>query len=311
MTTARNDFNGDGKSDILFQHTVTAKAGVWWLDGTRIVNGSYLGPIPNSDVAWHVKGSGDFNGDGKWDVVWQHDDGRAAVWLVAGTTPTALLGADQVGGDPGAGWNVIGSGDFNGDGKSDILWQNDDGRAAVWLLNGLSVIGADQVGSDPGPGWNVKDSGDFNGDGKSDILWQNDDGRAAVWLLDGLNVIGGDQVGGNPGAGWDVRGSGDFNGDGKSDILWQNTDGRAAIWLMNGTVLIDAAEVGNNNDPSWQVQGAGDYDGNGKSDIMWADEDVFMKVWFMDGFTLTGEDILRNPLGHPAVGLGANALLWT
>ncbi len=28
--------------------------------------------------------------------------------------------------------------DFNGDGKSDILWQNDDGTAAVWLMNGTA-----------------------------------------------------------------------------------------------------------------------------------------------------------------------------
>ena len=29
-----------------------------------------------------------------------------------------------------------GVGDFNGDGKADILWQNDSGQAAVWLMNG-------------------------------------------------------------------------------------------------------------------------------------------------------------------------------
>ena len=26
--------------------------------------------------------------------------------------------------------------DFNGDGKSDILWQNDNGQVAIWELNG-------------------------------------------------------------------------------------------------------------------------------------------------------------------------------
>ncbi len=26
--------------------------------------------------------------------------------------------------------------DFNGDGKADILWQNDDGTPAVWLMDG-------------------------------------------------------------------------------------------------------------------------------------------------------------------------------
>ena len=63
---------------------------------------------------------------------------------------------------------------FNGDGSSDILWQNDSGQAAIWLMFGPSPVGAGAVGPNPGPSWHVKDSGDFNGDGKADILWQND-----------------------------------------------------------------------------------------------------------------------------------------
>ena len=30
--------------------------------------------------------------------------------------------------NPGPSWQVKGTGDFNGDGKSDILWQNNDGH---------------------------------------------------------------------------------------------------------------------------------------------------------------------------------------
>jgi len=33
---------------------------------------------------------------------------------------------------------VIGAGDFNGDGDADILWQNTNGQAAVWLMNGIT-----------------------------------------------------------------------------------------------------------------------------------------------------------------------------
>ena len=31
-------------------------------------------------------------------------------------------------------------GDFNGDGQSDILWRNDNGAVAEWLLNGSTVV---------------------------------------------------------------------------------------------------------------------------------------------------------------------------
>ena len=44
----------------------------------------------------------------------------------------------------------IGTGDFNGDGKADILWQNTDGTPAVWLMDGTSLISGANVGFDPG-----------------------------------------------------------------------------------------------------------------------------------------------------------------
>ena len=80
------------------------------------------------------------------------------------------------------------AGDFNGDGKADILWQNTDGTPAVWLMDGTSLISGANVGFNPGPAWQVHDTGDFNGDGKADILWQNTDGTPAVWLMDGTNL---------------------------------------------------------------------------------------------------------------------------
>ena len=55
-----------------------------------------------------------------------------------------------------SGWQVRGSGDFNSDGKSDILWQNVDGTPGIWLMNGMSVITAGAVGSaSPGSDWHL------------------------------------------------------------------------------------------------------------------------------------------------------------
>jgi hypothetical protein len=39
-------------------------------------------------------------------------------------------------------WHIIETGDFNGDGKSDILWRDmsvGGGTVAIWLMNGLQV----------------------------------------------------------------------------------------------------------------------------------------------------------------------------
>ena len=80
------------------------------------------------------------------------------------------------------------SSDFNGDGKSDILWQNDNGQVAIWELNGTTVIGGGIVGN-PGPSWEVIATGDFNGDGISDILWQNDSGEVDIWEMNGTSLM--------------------------------------------------------------------------------------------------------------------------
>ena len=91
--------------------------------------------------------------------------------------------------NPGPSWQIKGTGDFNGDGKSDILWQNTTAQPAIWLMNGTNATFGGAAGSfNPGPSWHIKGTGDFNGDGKSDILWQSDDGTPAIWLMNGTNA---------------------------------------------------------------------------------------------------------------------------
>ena len=64
---------------------------------------TWSGPQPGTD--WHVQGAGQFNGDGRSDILWQNDDsGQAAVWLMEGTT---LLSGVGVGPSPGADWDII------------------------------------------------------------------------------------------------------------------------------------------------------------------------------------------------------------
>jgi hypothetical protein len=185
--------------------------------------------------------------------------------------------------------------DFDGDLRSDFLWQNDNGQAAIWLINGLSVSSSGYVAGVPSAGWKVIGSGDFNGDGKSDIVWQNTSTRqAVVWLMNGLSVTTGSVVGGTPNAGWQVIGSGDFDGDTKSDILWQNTTTRqAAVWLMNGVGVTGGGVVGGAPNPGWVVKGSGDFNGDGKSDILWQNTTTRQAaVWLMNGLGVAGGSVI-------------------
>jgi hypothetical protein len=57
-------------------------------------------------------------------------------------------------GNPGPAWHVKGSGDFNGDGFADILWQDDSGNVAIWEMKGADMIGGAILAS-PGPTWHA------------------------------------------------------------------------------------------------------------------------------------------------------------
>ena len=45
--------------------------------------------------------------------------------------------------------------DANGDGKADIFWQNDNGTAAVWLMDGINVANFGVALPNPGPDWHL------------------------------------------------------------------------------------------------------------------------------------------------------------
>jgi len=229
-----NDFNADGTSDILWQRD-DGTPRVWLMDGLSPIFGV---PSPNPGAAWHVIDAGDFDGDGRSDVLWQGSDGTPAIWLMNGTKALSIGAVGPFASGALAGWQVKASGDFNGDGNSDILWQGSDGTPAIWLMDGMNAVWFGAVGpfaSGALAGWQIKGSGDFNGDGNSDILWQGSDGTPAIWLMDGTNVLSFGAAGSsNPGPNWQIAGSGDYDGDGNSDILWQGNSGLPAIWLMDG-----------------------------------------------------------------------------
>jgi exo-beta-1,3-glucanase (GH17 family) len=186
--------------------------------------------------------------------------------------------------------------DFNGDGKSDFLWQNNDGRAAVWLVDGTTLLDSAVVGSNPGPVWHIEGTGDFDQNGRSDIMWQHNDGRAAIWFLNGTTLVGSGFVATNPGPSWDIIDTGHFNADGTSDLLWWNTDGRVAVWTLDGTTQTGGAVVGGNPGPAWQAKASGNFNGDGESDILWQHADGRAGVWILDGMNFVqGGVVGENP----------------
>jgi hypothetical protein len=55
-----------------------------------------------------------------------------------------VIGGGSIG-NPGPSWHVMGTGDYNGAGQNDILFQNSSGAVTVWEVSGTSVIGSDSL----------------------------------------------------------------------------------------------------------------------------------------------------------------------
>ena len=70
---------------------------------------------------------------------------------------------------------MVASGDFNGDGRSDVAWWNSEtGALYLYFMNGLAAptyATLERIGSNQ---WKVVGAADFNGDGYADLLWRND-----------------------------------------------------------------------------------------------------------------------------------------
>ncbi|HAF14676.1 MAG TPA: VCBS repeat-containing protein, partial [Blastocatellia bacterium] len=50
---------------------------------------------------------------------------------------------------------IVGSGDFNGDRKADILWQDTSGARAIWLMNGTVRSSSVSLGTVP-TSWSIR-----------------------------------------------------------------------------------------------------------------------------------------------------------
>ncbi len=70
------------------------------------------------------------------DILWYHVWGFTGVWFMNGAK---YKSGAWVGWAPTE-WKIVGSADFNNDGKTDILWRNaKTGENLVWFMDGIYI----------------------------------------------------------------------------------------------------------------------------------------------------------------------------
>ena len=184
------DFNGDGYADILWRNSDTGENYIFFMNGTSVQeNSDYINSV--SDLDWQTAGIGDFDGDGRSDILWRNlSTGEDYIFVMDSTSLTERSGYTNSVSVPN--WQIAGVGDYNGDGKADILWRNNStGENYVFFMDNTNVLSASGYTNPVDPVWQIAATGDYNGDRNADILWRNmDTGENYIFFMNGTTVLG-------------------------------------------------------------------------------------------------------------------------
>jgi len=306
-TIHTGDFNGDGKTDLLLQ-------GVSNSDGTILLYGTATGFSNYIDVTnaygmtinhwasqYRTVHTGDFNGDGKTDLLLQGVRNTDGTILLYGTA-TGFSNYIDVTNAYGmtinhwaSQYRAVHTGDFNGDGKTDLLLQGVSNSDGTILLYGTATGFSNYIDVTNAYGMTINHwasqyravhVGDFNGDGKTDLLLQGVSNSDGTILLYGTATGFGNYIDVTNAYGMTINhwasqyrtvNTGDFNGDGKADLLLQgvrNTDGTILLYgtatgFSNNIDLTNAYSMTINHWASqYRAVHTGDFNGDGTTDLL-------------------------------------------
>ena len=272
---AVGDANGDGRADIILTHFAAGLVGAL----LALPTGGYSAEVvsqahyPTGFYMVQSLRTGDFNGDGKLDLVMANENtnvgnGSIGVLLGVGHGAFAAQTTYTVGDRP----QTVALGDLNGDGRLDLIVATYYGQTLDVLMNQGSGTFGPRVSYSTGFRMTAAEVGDVNGDGKLDIVVSN--AGTATSAGASLSVFV-NQGAGTFGAGVNYATAGnlgslalaDFNGDGKVDAMIGPGFGATLSVLLNQGTGAFAAPLVFNAGVFQSAMIAGDFNGDGKVDV--------------------------------------------
>lgn len=297
--TEIGDFNGDGKSDLLISNECLSDADC--TQGTVAVllgngDGSYQPAlVSNTGAVLASVATGDFNGDGKLDVV--VDNACPDIGCTSGSVNILLGNGDGTFQPPIAypsGGNAfsVEAGDINGDGKLDVVVVNGSNSAGMLLGNGDGTFKPVSIVTTSTSGNSAVFLGDFNGDNKLDLAVVTSSCDTTPTCTRSANVLlgNGDGTFGLPvgnqssvGLNSQAVALGDVNGDGKLDLAVVDncvpTTGTCGgefvdVFLGNGDGTFEIAKNSVLSSTDVTFIGLGDLNSDRKPDAVTVDPDA-------------------------------------
>jgi hypothetical protein len=271
----RDDFDGDGRSDVAWFNNVSAGAAIWNVNGS-VVSGGYTNITPSSNDLKLVA-TGDINGGGRADMLWYNQaTSRYTVWLTE-TTPFTSIVIDR---PVPADWVPAGLVDVNNDRQADIVFRKTGGGktyVAVWMMDGGLI--RDALLNTLDGEFSELHVGQFDTAVGADALLRKSDGadRGAVFVanfngmaLSAPTRIVGTSGGTEPavGAGWEISGVADVDGDGIDDVIWRGDGGSVVRWSLANLGIASKGVIWASTGAYWKIVGFPDFDGDGTRGIM-------------------------------------------